>query len=180
VTTVDFEALAPGALLPSGSAVDGITLSYDLFGETAVVTDAFSAVSSTNMLGLDNADLAFFDGDAIAFSFSGSSSFGLFVVTSDPALEGEILLSAGGGETIANAADPFAILADGGLAYFLGLTSATTFSSASLGFLDDGEVNFVYNVDDIRVGAPVPEPSAALVFGLGLLVVRRRLRGRAE
>ncbi len=38
-TTVDFDSLASGTLVPSGGSVDGITFSYDFGGVQMAVTD---------------------------------------------------------------------------------------------------------------------------------------------
>ncbi len=38
-TTVDFDSLASGTLIPSGGSVDGITFSYDFGGVQMAVTD---------------------------------------------------------------------------------------------------------------------------------------------
>ena len=97
----------------------------------------------------------------------GRHQLGLFVITSDPALASEIELVTAVGTALAT-------LGDGGLVYFLGLVATTQFSSATLDFADDGEINFAYNVDDITTA--VPEPGTLVLLGMGLVVIGQRAR----
>jgi hypothetical protein len=71
---------------------------------------------------------------------------------------------------VGNAALPFGVLPDGGITYFVGLIADTPFSAASVHFLDDGEINFVFNVDDINTA--VPEPGTAALVALGLVALQ--------
>ena len=157
-----FDGFAAGTLLPSGSAVGAFTLSYSLSGLTAKVTDAYSTTSGSNSLGLSGGDEAFLDGDALDLVFSDSlTAIGLYFITSDSALAGEIQLVTAEG-TAGNSATPASVLGDGGIAYFVGLTSTVPFSTAQIRFQDDGEVNFAFNVDDIQF--TVPEPTTLVLW----------------
>jgi len=92
-TTLDFEGVAAGTLLPSGSTLDGITFTYALPPETLKVTDAFDATSGSNSLGLTGGDEALLDGDVVSLAVASPvRALGLFVITSDPVLPDEIRL----------------------------------------------------------------------------------------
>lgn len=166
--TLDFEGFSPGHMIPSGINVDGITFTYDIFGETAMVVDSFDTVQGYNALGLTGGDDAFWDGDEIHLDFdSPISALGLFFITSDLAVDNEIQVTTPWG-TAYNSETAYNLLEDGGLAYFVGVYSSDLFSSADIGFLDDGESNFLYTMDYVVTGAPVPVPSAVLLLGSGL------------
>ena len=181
-TTQSFDGLAPGTLLPSGSAVGAFTLSYSLSGLTAKVTDAYSTTSGSNSLGLSGGDEAFLDGDALDLIFSDSlTAIGLYFITSDSAVADEIQLVTTEG-TAGNSATPATVLGDGGIAYFVGLTSTVPFSAALIRFQNDGEVNFAFNVDDIQFTVPEPTTFALWLAALSACLSggRARRRPRAQ
>jgi hypothetical protein len=172
-TTETFEGVSAGD--PVGT-LGNITYSESVPGESLIGTDFYSATSGSIMLGLDNFDEAFLDGDVLTLTFASPvQALGFFVVTSDAALASEVLLTTAAG-TAPNSDTEEAILGDGGLAYFVGLVSDTSFSSATLEFADDGEVNFVYNVDDVITA--VPEPGTLALLAAGLLVMSSGNRRR--
>jgi hypothetical protein len=166
--TLDFEDFSPGHMIPSGAKVDGITFTYDIFGETAMVVDSFHTIQGYNALGLTGGDDAFWDGDEMHLDFeSPISAFGIFFITSDLAADNEIQVTTPQG-TAYNQEGDYNLLDDGGLAYFVGMRSSELFSSTDIGFLDDGQSNFLYTMDYIITGAPVPAPPALLLLGSGL------------
>ena len=112
-STLDFEGLASGTTLPSGSSEDGITFTYAIDGLSLLVTDSFDTTSGSNSLGLTGGDDALLDGDEITLSFDSSiKALGLFFITSDPALAEEIQLITSVG-TALNSGTAEAILGDG-------------------------------------------------------------------
>ena len=167
-STLDFDSLAPGTLIPSGSTVDGVTFTYSIFGLSMKVADAFSTTSGSNSLGLTGGDDAFLDGDSFDLDFDSALALGMFFIASDAAIADEILLVTLAG-TAGNSATPFAVLADGGIAYFVGLISTDQFNSATVDFLADGEINFAFNVDDIATAVPEPGTGMLMALGLGAL-----------
>lgn len=173
-TTEDFESLTAGD--PVGTLGD-ITFSESVPGESLMVTDLYDQTTSGGALslGLDNLDEALQDGDVLSLALASPvNALGLFVITSDAAAADEILLMTSVG-TAYNSATQETTLGDGGIVYFVGLISDTLFSSATLEFADDAEINFVYNVDDIVTA--IPEPGTFVLLGaalLGLTVMGRR------
>ena len=170
-TTLDFESTAAGTLIPSGTSLDGITFTYGLSPEMLNVTDAFDTTSGTNALGLTGGDEALLDGDVVSFGVATPvKAFGLFVITSDPTLAGEIQLVTPVGTVLGSATEETR-LGDGGIVYFLGLISDTPFSSATLESANDGEINFAYNVDDVTMAAPEPGTPVSLAAAAALLAL---------
>lgn len=175
-TTENFEAETVGSSIPNGTGIDKIKFNYDIFGELMGVTDIYSTTSGLQSLGLINYDNSFYDGDGFEIQLDEPiSALGMYFITSDPVIDNEIQLSTNAGDAyIASGTEE--ILADGSFAYFLGLKSDTTFSTASIGFLDNG-IHFAYNVDDITTArSEVPEPSSLLLMLTGVLGLVARTR----
>ncbi len=161
-TTLDLESLAPGTLLPSGSTVGDLTLTYAIAGLTAKVTDSFDTTSGGNSLGLTGGDDAFLDGDELDFAAATIlHAIGMYFITTDPALAGEIQVVTSAG-TASNSATSNGVLPDGGITYFVGLISTDSFTAAGVRFAADGEVNFAFNIDDVTY--VVPEPTTLTLW----------------
>ena len=183
-STLDFDGLPVGTLVPSGSALNGVTFTYaiiDGFGgqlDMAVVDD-FATTSGSQSLGLNDPGNfnRFLAGDDFDLGFAAPvRALGVFFTTSDSLVAGDLQLMTSVGTTLNSATAQF-LLADGGFAYFLGLTSTDAFINAQIRFAPEAVETFLFTVDDITTSAAVaPEPGTLLLLGTGLIVVGRRIR----
>lgn len=171
-STLDFESQSSDSLVNSGDTLGGITFSYNI-GPPPVdmmVTNDFLTTSGSNYLGLDDAGNfnLFIAGDSFTMTFdTPQNAIGLYLVSGDPLYAGDAIISTSVGSAL-NSDVVNIDLGDGGLAYYIGLTSDTAFSSATLQFDAAAEGAFLYSVDDITVSA-VPVPAAVWLFGSGLI-----------
>lgn len=152
-TIANFDGTTADTLVPSGTAIDGITFAYDFGGISLKVattaTAGYSTTSGAHFLGTDDADILQ-DGDDILLSFPSSSAIGLYIISNDELLENDVTLAAGGASASIVAADVQATLADGSNVYFLGIVdAAAAFTSASLTTPGNGE--FLFNIDDVVI-----------------------------
>jgi hypothetical protein len=182
--TLDFDSVAAGTIISSGSAVGGITFTYNFGGVEMAITDGnqfggggpYDTTSSPNFLGTDDADL-FQDGDDFDLTFGATNAIGMYFITADIMLDNDITLTASGATASLVAADVQQTLPDFSEVFFLGVIDDTnTFSAASIG-TDGGAVNFLYNVDDITTSV-IPIPAAGWLFMSGIVAlgwVRRRV-----
>jgi len=185
--TLDFDSQAAGTLIPSGSAIDGVTFNYDFGGVSLAVTDGnqyggggpFNTTSGTNFLGTDDADVLQ-DGDEFSLSFAPVNAIGMNFITAalaDPMMDDDIILSAGGTSIGLDSLAAGADLGDGGIPFFLGIiNTSATFTTADIFNIGGGF--FLYNVDDITTAVSViPIPGAIWLFAsglLGLIAARRK------
>jgi hypothetical protein len=183
-STVDFDSAPAGTTVPSGGTFGGITFTITSAPLDFVLTSNFETTSTANALGILGGDDTFLALDEWEMSFASTQALGLFIVSSDPLLAGDIELITSIG-TATNAALEQTVLSDGGLVYFIGLVSnALPFASAQVryGPAVTG-INFLYTVDDITTvtAAQVPEPAMlVLMLGAGAAAYRRHQRHRVE
>jgi len=171
-TTLDFDSIASGTIVNSGDTLGGITFTYSIGPppvDMAVVSD-FETTSGTNYLGLDdpgNSNL-FIAGDTFSLAFdSPVNAVGMYFVSGDPLFASDIELVTSAGSAF-NGDIVDVTFGDGGLAYYIGLISGQSFSSASIAFNPLAEGAFLYSVDDITTTV-VPLPGALWLFGSGLM-----------
>ena len=188
-----FDAAAPGPLsvlnfdseatgtIPSGTTIDGIKFTYNFGGVSLAIADVFPTTSSPNFLGTDDADVLQ-DGDDIDFTFSARTGFGLYVISADLLIDGDIQLTVGATTASLLSSAVQDTLSDGSNVWFLGIQSddASTFTSASLTTHGGGGA-FLYNLDDVVSSniAAVPEVSSfVLCFAVGGVWFVVRISGK--
>lgn len=146
-TILDFDLLPAGMTIENSGSAGGITFAYDFDGPTMKITHLYATTSAPNFLGTGDGGM-FHDGDDFTLIFSPGSAIGLFFISADPLLDGDISVTAGGMTAKLVTQDVYATLADGSRVYFLGIIDdQTAFTSASVEALAGGF--FLYNVDDI-------------------------------
>jgi len=155
---LDFDKMPAGATISDSASAGGITFEYDFDGLPMKVTHFYATTSSPNFLGTGDGGM-FHDGDNFTLMFPPGRAIGLFFISADPLVDGDLSVTAGGKTAHLNTADVHATLSDGSRVYFLGIVDEQrAFSSALIEALPGGF--FLYNVDDI-ITAPVRPAMAA-------------------
>jgi hypothetical protein len=161
-STIDFESLAAGTVVPSGGAIGGdVSISYAFDGGVQiVVVNDFATTSGANSLGTQG-DLVFLAGDSFELGFPPSLAVGLSVIGEDM-LPGDVTLEIAAGSATSGEAE--SILPDGSQVFFVGLVESDpglALTSATLtSIVVEDPSDYAWNVDDVVTA--VPEPGAAL------------------
>lgn len=149
ITLEDFEGQTVGSSIFDGDTINGFELDY-LFGDGQVTMQVFNEFSSafgTQYVGTDDGGLLQ-DGDDFSVIVEPSNSFGIYFLTKDALLDGDINLSFNGVSVDLVNTDFEQVLADGSFLYFMGVTNnSATDTTAFITTLGDGV--FLYNYDDL-------------------------------
>ncbi|MEE9342994.1 MAG: hypothetical protein V3V12_05140 [Gammaproteobacteria bacterium] len=177
--TLDFDSTAASTLIPTGSALGGITFHYDFGGTSMAVTDGnqfggggpFETTSGSQFLGTDGSDLLL-DDDDFSMDFAASNAIGFSIITAEipgtSFFDDDIQLSAGNTIALLDVDAIQQTLNDGSLVFFLGIIDdSAPFTSANV-FTPNSSGSFLYNIDDIVTTSAVPVPAAFWLFGSGL------------
>jgi hypothetical protein len=156
--TLNFDSATADSLIPSASALDGITFGYALDGVQLKVSTSgggYSTTSGAQFLGSDDAHILQ-DGDALTLSFAAIHAIGLYVISNDVLEDNDISLTAGGATaSLLKSATQGTPLGDGSIVYFLGvIDDQAPITTATL--TTAGNTAFLFNVDDI-VTAVAPD-----------------------
>jgi hypothetical protein len=155
---LDFDHLAPGTTIEDAATAGGITFGYDFEGLSMKVAHLYATTSSPNFLGTADGGM-FHDGDDFTLFFEPGNAIGLFFISADPLVDGDITVTAGGVTAALVARDVHDTLPDGSRVYFLGIVDPQAhITEARVEALPGGF--FLYNVDDI-ITAPIKAPSVA-------------------
>jgi PEP-CTERM motif len=180
ITTTNFDSNSVGNL-PSGG-INGITFSYTPSMGTAQlqIVNLFDTTSPSNYLGSDDPGTgAFFDGDTVTMSFASPvTALGMYIVFGPGPFGSDDFTLSSTPASASNSGVLETTLEDGGQVLFLGITSSTPFSSATINLnSQNGEL---WNLDDITTAqgatAPTPEPATLALVGGALALCARRFR----
>lgn len=202
-TTANFDSYAGPfpIVINNGDVVDGITFSSVIgSGNQFAIQSGLATTSGANYLGTTDTTFggALFGSDSFTMSFSSPiTALGLYIIgvggfdpsgTPTPAFTaGTFNLNIGIGSALSSGTPDINPLSDGiSQAYFLGITSDTPFSSATLGpaVLGPDGSGPTWNVDDITTATasngnqppPIPEPGTLVLMATGLGALVRRVR----
>ncbi len=180
VNVLDFESQAAGTIVPSGTTLEGITLSDNLPSPLQMFINDFGATTSDpNTLAVnDSNDTRFVLNDRIDVSFQASNAFGFFLIVGPTFnfFDNDVIVTFGG-ETISIVdADVPDVSAGGGFgSIWLGLVDdMATHTTATIQFgLPNSPIEAIGEIDDITttrvITIAVAEPAVILLFGVGLL-----------
>lgn len=185
---LNFDSTPTGTVIPSGSALGGVTFTDNLPSPFQIGVNTSTGTSGTNFLGVTGDGGSSFGrfalGDVIDFSFGASHAFGMYIIVSPgfDLFDNDVNLTFAG-ITLSNVDADVATTVNGVDALFVGIVDpASTFTTANLTF-GTGTGPALFEIDDIvktspvSSSSPVPGPATlALVGGgmLGVALIRRR------
>ena len=153
----DFDTLADGTIIPSGSSLGETHFVYD-FGvvqiQVRAVVDSttLDTTSLPNFAGSDDAGMLQ-DGDDFLLTFDEPiNAVGLSITTADAMLADDVQLSANGAVASLNPAAVQSTLDDGGSEFFLGVVD-DELSFSIVQFSTTGGGYFLYTLDDLAIAA---------------------------
>lgn len=176
--SVGFDSVATPYVVADGIAFDGLTFNYSFSGDVQLqISDFFATTSGPNSLGTDDGSATLQDGDSFSISFAARSAVGLYLITADSLVNGDLQLTVGSDAALLDASAVQQTLPDNAKVYFLGLlNNSDTFSLATLTTHGGGGA-FTFNVDDVVLAsATVPEPAFILPVTASLLLATRHCR----
>lgn len=155
---LNFDGLPAGTTIEHAGSAEGITFEYDFGGLPMKVAQLYATTSAPNFLGTSDGGM-FHDGDHFRMTFPPGNAIGLFFISADPLIDGDIKITSGQVTASLSAKDVHATLADGSRVYFLGIVDdRNLLTSVSVEALEGGF--FLYNVDDI-ITSPVRDTLTA-------------------
>lgn len=151
-SVLNFDELNAGATIADSDTAGGITFRYDFQGLRMKVAHIYATTSAPNFLGTNDGGV-FHDGDDFSFTFLPGSAVGLYFISADPLIDGDLTMSAAGVTASLITDDVQETLPDGSRVYFLGIIDdQAPFDEASVVALAGGF--FLYNIDDIITAPP--------------------------
>ncbi|NOQ63574.1 MAG: hypothetical protein GQ582_03585 [Methyloprofundus sp.] len=166
-----------GDIIADGGELKGISFNYPVLADFASlqVSNNGDTTSGMNFLGTDDGGI-FQDGDDLSLGFSATNAIGMYFLSADALVDGDIRISVAGTNVDLVAADLIMTLTDNTSVFFLGLldeNNAFTSMDIVTSYDDDPESPyFFWNIDDITT-ASVPAPSLIVLYVIGLLGVQR-------
>jgi len=177
ITTVEgWDTYPAGTIIPNGSTVNGIT--YNVSTGEALVVNAGISLSPPNNLfetGCPTAPACMFHPLVDTFTFGFNQPIRAFGITFSSTFanhDGDYLLTTNRGEVIPSFFDP--LFPGFPLGQFAGFISDEPINRVTV----SSTANALYGMDDLVSATPVPEPSALLLLGTGMVFVVGTIRRR--